>query len=108
MKKICRSEQGAFLGVCRGIEESLGIRARYIRAFLILLALLFNPWIVTGIYLLAALLMPLPGESEWRIQNNFEKLSRDAGEWSRREYNDFKEMMRGFRKADKSSESKTV
>ncbi len=52
--------------------------------------------------------MPLPGESEWRIQNNFEKLSRDAGEWSRREYNEFKEMMRGFRKADKSSESKTV
>lgn len=92
--KVHRSHDGLFLGVCKGIEESLGIPARYIRLAFIILAILFKAWIILALYLLAAILMPVPSTEEWKIQDNFETLSRDARRWSRREYEEIREMLR--------------
>lgn len=92
--KIYRSHNGLFLGVCRGLEESLGIPARYSRLVFIVLAIIFRAWIILGLYLLAAILMPVRSGENWRFQDNFEILSRDARQWSRKEYNEIKEMLR--------------
>jgi phage shock protein PspC (stress-responsive transcriptional regulator) len=102
--KIYRSHDGLFLGVCMGLEESLGIPARYSRLVLIILAIIFKAWIILAIYLLAAILMPIRSEDDWKIQDNFETLSRDAKRWSRREYDEIREMLR----RSKSSSEKTA
>ncbi|MDC7231824.1 MAG: PspC domain-containing protein [Spirochaetales bacterium] len=92
--KIYRSHEGLFLGVCQGMEESLGIPARYTRFLLIILAIIFKAWIILAIYLLAALLLPIPSTEEWKIQDNFETLGRDARTWSRREWEEIRVLMR--------------
>lgn len=92
--KIYRSHDGLFFGVCMGLEESLGIPAKYSRLVLIILAIIFRAWIILTLYLLAAILMPIRSENDWKIQDNFETLSRDAKRWSRREYDDIREMLR--------------
>lgn len=101
--KIYRSHDGLFLGVCKGLEESLGIPARYSRLIFIILAIIFKAWIILAIYLLAAILMPIRSGVDWKIQDNFETLSRDARRWSRKEYNDIREMLR--RSESNSAES---
>lgn len=92
--KINRSHDGLFLGVCMGLEESLGIPARYSRLLFIILAIIFKAWIILALYLLAAILMPIRSQDDWKIQDNFETLSKDAKRWSRREYDEIKEMLR--------------
>ncbi|MBF9015308.1 MULTISPECIES: PspC domain-containing protein [unclassified Oceanispirochaeta] len=101
--KIYRSHDGLFLGVCKGLEESLGIPARYSRLIFIILAIIFKAWIILAIYLLAAILMPIRSGEDWKIQDNFETLSRDARRWSRKEYDDIREMLR--RSESSSAES---
>ncbi len=102
MKRVYRSEDGVFLGVCRGLEEALGIKARYWRMILIGAALLLNPWVILGAYLLAALLMPSSPDGEWRIRENLDNLGRDARRWSSREYREFTGMMNSLRRTKDS------
>ncbi|MDA3958140.1 PspC domain-containing protein [Oceanispirochaeta sp.] len=100
--EIHRSHNGLFLGVCDGLAESLGIPAKYFRLLFIITALLFRTWFVLAFYLLAALLMPVENNEEWKIQENFESLSRDAKLKAQEEYQELMETIRKNRKGEKT------
>jgi len=106
--KIHRSHDGMILGVCKGMEESLGIPAKYFRIGLIICAVLFKAWLVLALYLAAALFMPLPGSAEWRFQDNFDSLGRDARSRGRREYRDFLRTMRKSRNSGDAADTGTA
>ena len=56
-KGIYRSRKGAIFGVCRGIAEYFDFSVFWTRAFAVILLLVTGLWPITGLYLLAALLM---------------------------------------------------
>jgi phage shock protein C len=56
-KGIYRSRKGAIFGVCRGIAEYFDLSVFWTRAFAVILLLVTGLWPITGLYLLATLLM---------------------------------------------------
>ena len=54
---LYRSRRGVILGVCRGIAEYFDFSVVWIRAIAVILLIFTGLWPVTGLYLLAALLM---------------------------------------------------
>jgi phage shock protein C len=54
---LYRSRRGVLLGVCRGLAEFFDFSVAWTRAIAVGLLLLTGFWPVTGLYLLAALLM---------------------------------------------------
>jgi phage shock protein C len=54
---LYRSRQGVILGVCRGIADHFDVSLFWIRTIAVLLLVVTGFWPVTGLYLLAALLM---------------------------------------------------
>ena len=56
-KGLYRSRQGAILGVCRGIAEYFDFSVFWTRTFAVIFLLITGLWPITGLYLLAALLM---------------------------------------------------
>jgi len=106
--KVHRSQNGMIFGVCRGLEESLGIPAKYIRIGLIIAAVLFRAWFVLALYLAAALLLPVSGSDGWKFQDNFESLGKEAGERGRREYREFMQSMKSSRKSWNTEEEETA
>jgi phage shock protein C len=94
---LYRSRRGVLLGVCRGIADYFDFSVFWTRAIALGLFLLTGFWPVTGLYLLAALIMkpepviPLRNEEEQefydsyagnrhralrRLRHRFEKLER--------------------------------
>jgi phage shock protein C len=94
---LYRSRQGVVLGVCRGLAAYFDFSVFWTRAIAVGLFILTGFWPVTGLYLLAALLMkpepviPLRSEDERefydcytgdrhralkRLKNRFERLER--------------------------------
>ncbi len=63
-----RSRKGMLLGVCRGLAEYLDFSVGGLRLIVIGLAIFTGFWLVTGLYILAAILMKpkpvLPFESD--------------------------------------------
>jgi len=105
--KINRSHNGMILGVCKGLEESLGIQAKYFRIILILCALFFRAWFILALYLAAALLMPTPRSEGWNFQHNFENLRKDARQKAREEYREFVQTLRSRTPSRENDESGT-
>ena len=103
--KVHRSHDGMILGVCRGLEESIGLPAKYTRILLVLSALLFRAWFILALYLAAALFMPLSGKDGWNIQRNFEDLGQDARKKAEDEYREMMESLKKIRKTGGSEES---
>ena len=68
---LYRSRCGAILGVCRGIAEYFDFSVFWIRTIAVILLIITGLWPVTGLYLLAALLMK--PEPVIPIQNNGER-----------------------------------
>ena len=54
---LYRSRRGVLLGVCRGIAETFDFSIFWTRAIALVLLFVTGLWPVTGLYLLAALLM---------------------------------------------------
>jgi phage shock protein C len=54
---LYRSRHGVLLGVCRGIAERFDFSIFWTRAIAVVLLLITGIWPMTGLYLLAALLM---------------------------------------------------
>ena len=56
-KGLYRSRNGAIFGVCRGLAEYFDFSIFWTRTFAVILLLFTGLWPITGLYLLAALLM---------------------------------------------------
>ena len=56
-KGLYRSRNGAIFGVCRGIAEYFDFSVFWTRTFAVILFLVTGLWPISGLYLLAALLM---------------------------------------------------
>ncbi len=56
-KGLYRSRNGAIFGVCRGLAEYFDFSVFWTRTVAVILLLLTGLWPLTGLYLLAALLM---------------------------------------------------
>jgi phage shock protein C len=56
-KGLYRSRNGAIFGVCRGIAEYFDFSVFWTRTIVVVLLFLTGLWPLTGLYLLAALLM---------------------------------------------------
>ncbi len=67
-KGLYRSRDGAILGVCRGVAAYFDFSVFWVRAITVLIFFFSGFWPLTGIYILAALLMKpepvLPIETE--------------------------------------------
>lgn len=72
-----RSRRGILLGVCRGIAEYFDFSVFWARAIVVGLFILTGFWPITGLYLLAALIMkpepvlPLDSESEQEFYDSY-------------------------------------
>ena len=56
-KGLYRSRNGAIFGVCRGLAEYFDFSIFWTRTFAVILLLFTGLWPITGLYLLAALMM---------------------------------------------------
>ena len=54
-----RARHGMIFGVCRGLAQHLDFSVFWMRMIFVLLLLLTGLWPIVGLYLLAALIMPL-------------------------------------------------
>ena len=74
---LYRSRHGVLLGVCRGFAEFFDFSVAWTRAIAVGLLILTGFWPITGLYLLAALLMkpepviPLRSEDEQEFYDSY-------------------------------------
>ena len=74
---LYRSRRGAILGVCRGIAEYFDFSVFWARTIAVILLIVTGFWPVTGLYLLAALLMkpepviPISNNSEQEFYDSY-------------------------------------
>jgi phage shock protein C len=74
---LYRSRHGVLLGVCRGLAEFFDFSVAWTRAIAVGLLVLTGFWPITGLYLLAALLMkpepviPLRSEEEQEFYDSY-------------------------------------
>jgi phage shock protein C len=78
---LYRSRRGAILGVCRGIAEYFNFSVFWARTIAVIVLIFTGFWPVTGLYLLAALLMK--PEPVIPIRNNGEQEFYDSYTHSR-------------------------
>ena len=83
-KGLYRSRQGAILGVCRGIAQYFDFSVFWTRAITLILLLVTGFWPITGLYLLAALLMkpepvmPIQDDAEQEFYDSYTHSRRSA------------------------------
>ena len=95
--KLYRSRDGIFLGVCQGLADRTGFKAKYFRAGFIVAAI-FLRWWVLPIYLGMAIFMPVRRSDSHvsaGFRDNFEDIRDDAAEFAKKEYQDLKNSMNG-------------
>lgn len=74
---LYRSRNGVILGVCRGIAECFDFSVFWVRAIALILLIVTGFWPITGLYLLAALLMkpepmiPIRDEAEQEFYDSY-------------------------------------
>ena len=74
---LYRSRNGVILGVMRGVAEYFNLSVFWVRTVAVLLLLITGFWPITGLYLLAALLMkpepvvPIDNESEQEFYDSY-------------------------------------
>lgn len=79
-----RSRNGVILGVLRGIAEHFGLSVFWVRTAAVVLLLITGIWPITGLYLLAALLMkpepvvPIDNEAEQEFYDSYIHSRRNA------------------------------
>ena len=83
-KGLYRSRQGAILGVCRGIAQYFDFSVFWTRAITLILLFVTGFWPITGLYLLAALLMkpepviPIRDDAEQEFYDSYTHSRRSA------------------------------
>lgn len=91
-KGLYRSRNGAVLGVCRGIAEYFDFSLFWTRTIVVILLLISGFWPITGLYLLAALLMkpepiiPIQSEEEQEFYDSYTYSPRRAAQRIKRRY----------------------
>ena len=74
---LYRSRNGAILGVCRGLAEYFDFSPFWVRAIVVLTLVLTGFWPVTGLYLLAAIIMkpepviPIAADDEQEFYDSY-------------------------------------
>ena len=76
-KGLYRSRQGVILGVCRGLAEYFDFSTCWVRTLAVITLILTGFWPVTGLYLLAAIIMrpepviPIAAEDEQEFYDSY-------------------------------------
>jgi phage shock protein C len=89
---LYRSRKGAILGVCRGLAEYFDFSVFWTRAIAIIMLLVTGLWPITGLYLLAALLMkpepaiPIGSEEEQEFYDSYTHSRQRAVQRLKRRY----------------------
>ena len=74
---LYRSRNGAILGVCRGLAEYFDFSPFWVRAIVVVTLVLTGFWPVTGLYLLAAIIMkpepviPIAADDEQEFYDSY-------------------------------------
>ena len=91
-KGLYRSRNGSILGVCRGIADYFDFSVFWTRTIAVILLLVTGLWPITGVYLLAALLMkpepviPIHSEEEREFYDSYANSRHRAAQRLRRRY----------------------
>ena len=89
---LYRSRDGAIFGVCRGIAEYFDFSVGWTRTIVVILLLVTGLWPITGLYLLAALIMkpepviPIQSEEEREFYDSYTASRHRAAQRLRRRY----------------------
>jgi len=92
IRGMYRSRDGVILGVCQGIAEYFDFSVFWVRTLVLICLLFSGMWPVTGIYILAALLMkPRPvlsieTEDEQELYDSYVHSRRSAAHRIKRRY----------------------
>ena len=109
-KGLYRSRNGAIFGVCRGVAEYFDFSVFWTRAFTIIILLVTGLWPITGLYLLAAVLMkPEPviaieSEGEREFYDSYASSRHRAAQRLRRRYHNLERRIRRMEHAVTSKE----
>jgi phage shock protein C len=91
-KGLYRSRNGAIFGVCRGIAEYFDFSVFWTRTIVVVLLFITGLWPITGLYLLAALLMkpepviPIETEEEKEFYDSYANSRHRAAQRLKRRY----------------------
>jgi len=110
LRGLYRSRDGVLLGVCRGIAQHFDLSVTWIRLFVVVMLLLTGVWPITGIYLVASLIMkpepvrPFENEEEQDFYESYVDSRRRAAESLRKRYRDIERRIRRMEDAVTSKE----
>jgi phage shock protein C len=91
-KGLYRSRDGVILGVCRGIAEHFDFSVFWVRTVTVLMFFFSGLWPLTGVYILAALLMkpepvlPIETEAEAEFYDSYVHSRKGAVHRLKRKY----------------------
>jgi len=91
-KGLYRSRNGAIFGVCRGIADYFDFSVFWTRTIVVVLLFITGLWPITGLYLLAALLMkpepiiPIESEEEKEFYDSYANSRHRAAQRLKRRY----------------------
>jgi phage shock protein C len=109
-KGLYRSRNGAIFGVCRGIAEYFDFSVFWTRSIVVVLLFMTGLWPLTGLYLLAALLMkPEPviaieSEGEREFYDSYASSRQRAAHRLKRRYENLERRIRRMEDAVTSKE----
>ena len=97
---LYRSRDGVLFGVCRGVADYFDLNVTWIRVIVVVLLVVTGLWPVTGIYLIAALLMqpapvrPISSDDEREFYHSYVHSPEGAAQRIRRRARDLERRIR--------------
>ncbi len=97
---LYRSRKGVLFGVCRGIADYFDLKVVWIRMLAVVLLITTGLWPMTGIYLIAALIMkpepvrPIRNDDEREFYNSYVHSPEGAAQRIRRRARDLERRIR--------------